>query len=419
MINLGFDPMQKTTNENEWNLLHMCALGDSYECAYYLITKWSANPMVQGKDGISPLSLAQQNNHKKVADLIVQASMSPPTPNIPIITEITETTCHVTWVKVIDDEKNIVPPTIEYELSWRVKPIGRWITEVSKECEIYAKDLVPDTKYKMRLRARNRNKWSDYCSQIEFQTTPAVNSNVSDRMSGFSFTKLLDSRSASVTEGLKRTISSMSDSRKISESKSEYISSEVRKESNTSLVTSTPQEEQQNEDKQTIEKMFSAVDKNDIDTIQSLINENTNFNIIVKDGNSLLHYSSLKGNLKFVQFIIEHGGNTDILNDYKQTPFQLAIWKGYINVAKYLLEKGTSLLAIDNQGRTSLHYAAMGKDFSILCWLVDDLKQDIHSMDFQGRTCMHYIAMSGTIEMMEFLLSKGLSINDKDNNCIF
>lgn len=498
----NIDPMLKLRNDTEWNLLHMCSLGGSYECAYLLLTEYDCDPKLEGKDGISPYQLSVQNNQTKLIELFEKAIKPPNIPNIPIIIDVNETTCRLKFLKLNEDSEKLVPKILEYEVSYRIRPIGRWVSVIinnnndseNKEIEVCIKELLPDQKYKIRIRCRNRNDWSDYCSQIEFNTLPINNNNnnnASNDNSTSSFS--LNSISSMVGDGLKRSLSNFSgfsgseidDKDSSGAILSPHTTTSERNETDSNLSqnekssftsgvssgtllgidlkesTSSNRENISSKLKMKDEKMlnkmkkiFECVDDDNLDEFIKLIKElkkeidkcnndedlmikeeenddsNKNnsededislFNInelVSEDGNNILHYCSLKGNLKFVKFIIEKFKNTiiDITNEFKQTPLHLSIWKSNINVSKYLYEKGANLLAVDKQGRYSIHYASMGKDLNILKWLIEDLKEDIHSMDFQGRTCMHYIAMSGTIEMMEYLKNKGLNLNDKDNN---
>ena len=68
-----------------------------------------------------------------------------------------------------------------------------------------------------------------------------------------------------------------------------------------------------------------------------------------KDGCGIVHIASFSGNLRFLKFLIEECGAQNQIeskNNFGKTPYDLALQKGHLEVAEFLLEKKRDLWII-------------------------------------------------------------------------
>jgi len=64
------------------------------------------------------------------------------------------------------------------------------------------------------------------------------------------------------------------------------------------------------------------------------------------------------GNLKIIQVLVDkHHVNPNVTDEHGQTPLMLSAERGYLNIVRFLLEKGSDSRLRDNQGRTAFDLA--------------------------------------------------------------
>ncbi|MCE5316586.1 MAG: ankyrin repeat domain-containing protein [Parachlamydia sp.] len=167
-----------------------------------------------------------------------------------------------------------------------------------------------------------------------------------------------------------------------------------------------------------------------------------------KQGQSLLHLATLSGNLDMVIWI--HSLNkerVDYRDSANQTPLFCAVAGNYLEIAKYLKEQKAKLSVFDNQGKTLLDCSFEHDETDMTEWLVD---QDPELLRKKGRngcqpvteairkgnhllaekmlkngavfdiknsankTLLHAVAKKGFRECIEWLVKKGLPIDEVD-----
>ena len=59
-----------------------------------------------------------------------------------------------------------------------------------------------------------------------------------------------------------------------------------------------------------------------------------------------------------VDYLISNGANTNVKDEYGNTPLHYASLYGKSKVVKYLINKGADINKKNNKGNTPLHYAS-------------------------------------------------------------
>ncbi len=59
-----------------------------------------------------------------------------------------------------------------------------------------------------------------------------------------------------------------------------------------------------------------------------------------------------------VDYLISNGANTNVKDEYGNTPLHYASMCGNLEVVKYLINKGADINKKNNKGNTPLHYAS-------------------------------------------------------------
>jgi ankyrin repeat protein len=77
------------------------------------------------------------------------------------------------------------------------------------------------------------------------------------------------------------------------------------------------------------------------------------------DGTTVLHEAIQSGSVEVARLLVERGrANVNAKNDKGRTPLHRAVWRADVSLAKYLLDVGAQVDALDENERTPLHWAA-------------------------------------------------------------
>ena len=116
--------------------------------------------------------------------------------------------------------------------------------------------------------------------------------------------------------------------------------------------------------------------------------------------------------------LMEHNQiNINLANNKQQTPLILRAHEGYKAVVELLLARGASVNLTDEEGRTALHWAALGKlktNNDCLQLLINH-GADLAIRDKNGQIALHLAAKFGRMENLELLISKGSEVSTMDN----
>jgi len=91
----------------------------------------------------------------------------------------------------------------------------------------------------------------------------------------------------------------------------------------------------------------------------------------------------------------------------------LELRNSQLTVAKWLVEKGADVTAVDGSNSNALHLAARAGNLEIAKWLVEEKGADIMEVDKLGLTALHYAAMAGNLEVVKWLVKeKGADVDE-------
>jgi ankyrin repeat protein len=111
-----------------------------------------------------------------------------------------------------------------------------------------------------------------------------------------------------------------------------------------------------NLDKCSVEVLWDAAYRNNIDGAKMLIDAGVNVNS--HDDTTPLFAASLAGHTSMARFLLQHGANVHLKSEGDETVLHYAVEYGYEQVAELLIQEGVEVNAVDVKGQTALHYAA-------------------------------------------------------------
>ncbi|KAL1964975.1 hypothetical protein VTN77DRAFT_6175 [Rasamsonia byssochlamydoides] len=131
-------------------------------------------------------------------------------------------------------------------------------------------------------------------------------------------------------------------------------------------------------------------------------------------GPTVLSMAAEYGTMEMLRRLLDEGAEIKQERD-NYAPLLCAAGFGRVDVLSLLLERGASIEATDEAGRTALHEATMqGQNHAIHFLLDEDLGLEAKSAK-DGMTALHEAAHWGHLPTMELLLDRGANVNAVDD----
>ncbi|XP_046561022.1 putative ankyrin repeat protein RF_0381 [Haliotis rubra] len=160
--------------------------------------------------------------------------------------------------------------------------------------------------------------------------------------------------------------------------------------------------------------LFAA---NRLDVVQKLVAAKCDIKATDEDGRSALHTVAGFNNFDFLKFLCNKGCNVDQKDEYGLTAYHVAAEYGDLDILKYL-HKMHAKPTVDVDGLSVLHYAccSVNETMEKVQFLVDTVKVPLDTRDEDGRTALYPAVQTAGLEVVEFLVERGLSIRDRDKD---
>ena len=118
-----------------------------------------------------------------------------------------------------------------------------------------------------------------------------------------------------------------------------------------------------------------------------------------------------RGNHKeIVRLFLEHGANSNGLDEYGRRPLHYAAKYGHTELVQMLLKKGADIDAGDAMGQTALHLAAQGGYGQVVRWLLR-YGAHVHAINTKGQTALHLAVETGHPAVIKVLLEWSFDVN--------
>jgi len=165
--------------------------------------------------------------------------------------------------------------------------------------------------------------------------------------------------------------------------------------------------------------------------VHRVVEEGVDINAVDEQGRSALHLAARIGRLSIVEYLVKHGANTHIKDNFHKTPLVYAIEKNRVKVIIYLskevnkpqqdtytnvfdlAEEGKTeevreffqnvdINSINEDGKTVLHIACEFRQVDIVK-LAIELGVDKNIRDHDGRNALNYAKLSGNKTIIKLI----------------
>lgn len=168
---------------------------------------------------------------------------------------------------------------------------------------------------------------------------------------------------------------------------------------------------------------YALLEKSDVvsdDIIKYLLTiEGNGINKLTHDGRTYVFWAAYTNRLDLVKYLVNKGAKTDIIDSHGYSLLNFAATTGQTNVAlyDYIISKGANPKTEKNlNGANALLLAIPSlKDFTLVDYFVSK-GLSLNDTDNNGNGAINYAAKKGNQKMIDQLIAKGLPYKNKNKN---
>ncbi|XP_048242766.1 uncharacterized protein LOC124128465 isoform X2 [Haliotis rufescens] len=154
--------------------------------------------------------------------------------------------------------------------------------------------------------------------------------------------------------------------------------------------------------------VMAAVVRGHRDVVKLLVNKGADVSLVDKDGNNILHYACMEGDVETVKCVLSR--NMVDINSRGQrsrTPVMLAAGWGNGELVELLVNEGADVSLVDDEGYNILHLACMIGHLETPEFVLSQNVVDIDARDKRGQTAADIARRKGHHRLLDLLVSRG------------
>jgi ankyrin repeat protein len=159
------------------------------------------------------------------------------------------------------------------------------------------------------------------------------------------------------------------------------------------------------------QEIFKAVKDNDLPAVKTLVEQDTSL-VRLADawGRTPFHWAAANGQVEMASYLLAKGSNINNRNASKSTPLHAAASTNNLKMTAWLLDHGADVNARNTMGWTPLFWAAKAGTKEMVMLFVEK-GSEMNAMDLGGLTPLNVALNEGKKETAEYLLDQGAFIN--------
>jgi ankyrin repeat protein len=131
------------------------------------------------------------------------------------------------------------------------------------------------------------------------------------------------------------------------------------------------------------------------------------------DDATALHVASQNGEEEVARFLLELGADISALDEEGYPPLHRAFQGGHVEVAQILIERGADILTEDKYGCTPLH-RALTLGYVEVAQMLIERGADVSAQDMFGILPLHQASEVGYVEIAQMLIEHGADVSAED-----
>ena len=132
-----------------------------------------------------------------------------------------------------------------------------------------------------------------------------------------------------------------------------------------------------------------------MDDVKDAVEKGADIDFAGDDLTTALQYAAKNGYLKIVEYLVEHGANLEIADQYRlsMTALLYAADNNQLEVVKYLVGKKADIDSKQVGGMTALLLSAWMARFEMAIYLIEN-GANVEARDDTGKTLLHWISFA-------------------------
>ena len=122
---------------------------------------------------------------------------------------------------------------------------------------------------------------------------------------------------------------------------------------------------------------------------------------------SLLHIAAKVGSVRVVNWVLERGGDLEVMNQWDETPLWIACRNGHVQVVEMLVEGGADVTIQDGDDASLLIPASLHGHAGVVEYLMGLGKLDVNEADYADVTPLRAACANGHSEVVRLLVEDG------------
>lgn len=153
----------------------------------------------------------------------------------------------------------------------------------------------------------------------------------------------------------------------------------------------------------TAQNFIDYLKKNDIEMCDHFINAGMDVNCRNSNGTPALNVVCRKDDIMMVKYLIKHNATIDIVStDREYTPLMDAVWRGNVDIARILINKGADVNKVSKEGQTMI-VLAVGQEKLPLIKLLAENGADVDTADAMGMSAWNYATLFKKQQIIDIL----------------
>ncbi|RNC80237.1 MAG: ankyrin repeat domain-containing protein [Winogradskyella sp.] len=164
---------------------------------------------------------------------------------------------------------------------------------------------------------------------------------------------------------------------------------------------------------------WALIEKTDNATIKYLLDKKDNgVNKLTHDGRTYIFWAAYKDNIEMMQYLVDKGAKTDIVDSHGYSVLNFAATTGQLNAKLYdfIFKHGADITKekSHNGANALLLVAPFLNNFELVDYFISK-GADLNTTDNNGNGIFNYAAKGGNLDFLQQLINKGITYKKSNN----
>lgn len=161
--------------------------------------------------------------------------------------------------------------------------------------------------------------------------------------------------------------------------------------------------------------LLIAVENGNIEEVKNALDNRADANVKNRNGASVLYIAANQGRTEIVKLLVDAGANVEFkFHDGNVSSLQRASWFGYTGIVKLLIDAKADVQAKNNEGDTSLQWAAAAGRTEVVKLLIE-AKAEVNLKNKDGYAPLYLAAQRGHVEIVKMLIEAHGDVNEMND----